>query len=282
MGTGAVILLTPLGCRGVTDGLSSMTVWARLGIEVPVSLPRTGDALKPTLTGRHVQPPQEDAVDTWRGVLSYHHRFGNIVANTVYPGEAGVRRLLTQEEIMRVLDIPENRTLGMTEHQIKQLTQSPIPGKIMYAALHFLTEWRDIGGRNKRKTLDEERQLGETDPVVPPSSLRNSDEGIKAEGSHFVHDPTSLHVSNGFSSREADSERSTLNKIESIESNVKEPNAKGARTTLTTILEGTEEQRDKEGLASEDTFDTKSFNAHRKEVGHGIRDRKKVEVCQPD
>ena len=100
---------------------------------------------------------------------------------------------------MRVLDVLESRMLGMTEHKIKQLTQSPIPGKVMYASIYLLTDWKDFGQRNKEKTSKGEKPLGKSDLLLLPLSLKACDKGVVAEGTDHVHDSSIGHVSKSVS-----------------------------------------------------------------------------------
>jgi len=227
-----------------------------------------GDAIKPTLPGRGVPPPQENAPDTWRGLLNYQHRFGDVVANTVFPGEAFVKRVLLEEEILRVLDIPENRTLGMTEHDIKQLTQSSIPGKIMYAAIYFLTNWKDFERGHKGRVAKGEKPLGIIDLALLPSSLEAGEKGRVVEGTDHMHDSSIGHVSKSFKIEEVLVVKPSLNQFESDVSIGVGSDFKTTRTTLTTIAEDAEEQSDEDEPEDDDSVYSTPFDVFGKGMHH--------------
>ena len=132
---------------GVTDGEFVILCFTREGNEVPFSMPRTtkgslGEALKATEPGKPTRVPKPGERNTYKGVLDYEKRFGEVVAPSVFSkSEAAVRRKLGAQELLRVMDVPENRTRGMTDEDQQFLKLSLIPGKVSYASTQFLSHW---------------------------------------------------------------------------------------------------------------------------------------------
>ena len=91
---------------GVTNGEFVISCYTREGNEVPFSMPRTtkgslGEALKATEPGKPTQVPKPGARNTYKGVLDYEKRFGEIVARSVFSkAEAAVRRRLGPQELL--------------------------------------------------------------------------------------------------------------------------------------------------------------------------------------
>ena len=155
---------------GVTNGEFVVSCYTREGNDVPFSMPRTtkgslGEALKATEPGRPTQVPKPGARNTYKGVLDYEKRFGKIVARSVFSkAKAVVRQKLGPQELLRVMDVPENQTRGMTDENQRVLKLSLIPGKVIYAATQFLVDWNPVVSPKGEETL-------EHDPAKPDVNL---------------------------------------------------------------------------------------------------------------
>ena len=154
---------------GVTNGGFVISCYTRERNEVPFSMPRTtkgslSEALKATEPGKSTTVPNSGDRNTYKGVLDFEKRFGEIVARSVFSKtEAAVRRKLGTQELLRVMDVPENRTRGMTDENQQVLKLSSIPGKVSYASIQFLSYWNPTESPEGLRTHNPEPPKMEVD-----------------------------------------------------------------------------------------------------------------------
>ena len=133
---------------GVTNSACSICVISREDAIADWSLPATvqaslGDVLGVTLPGFPCSVPSEGEANTFKGILDWKARGNPIIADTVF-GDGGVKRKMTTRELASALDFPEDRTDCMTEENLHLLTNTEIPGKIVYSAIHCLSSYFDL------------------------------------------------------------------------------------------------------------------------------------------
>jgi hypothetical protein len=140
-------LCTSLG--GVTNGRFMVEVRTRsiptrpVQLIPPSVLGKLGVALSMKEGGRNVPIRDNGELNTASGILDWRHmkKGGKVKTPSIYYKIGGVERSMSVQEIARVLDFPGTRTSRMTDKQIKILTDSEIPGKVITASIFFLTTW---------------------------------------------------------------------------------------------------------------------------------------------
>jgi hypothetical protein len=92
-----------------------------------------------TLEGMKVDEPSDHKLNTEKGLMVCSQLSEGVVVQTVY--HSWVKRKLSTQEQVNVLDFPEDRTVKMTDEELLVLTKKEKPGKILTAASWFLKEW---------------------------------------------------------------------------------------------------------------------------------------------
>jgi hypothetical protein len=115
---------------------------------------KLGEALSMKEGGRTVPIADIGELNTASGILDWRHmkKGGKVKTLSIYYKIGGVERSMSVQETAQVLDFPGTRASRMTDKQIKILTDSELPGKVITASIFFLTT------RNKEPhTSTEER-----------------------------------------------------------------------------------------------------------------------------
>ena len=130
---------------GVTDGRFHVEVRARIGLSVErlpaPSVPAVlGEALSDVTSGGQViSKPEKNQSNSYRGILQWTSRTHTITASSIYHPDRALKRKITPKEMCRIFDYPTNRTGIMTDQQIKILTSTDKPGKVVQDAIYFLS-----------------------------------------------------------------------------------------------------------------------------------------------
>jgi hypothetical protein len=158
---------TELG--GVTNGRFTVEVRSRceLTSSVQVLPPRVsgklGEALSMMEGGRNVALGNKGDSNTASGILDWRHmkKAGKVKTPSIYYKDGGVERTISVQEMTRILDFPGTRTRQMTDQQLKILTDTEIPGKIIYASIYFLSTWN----KERRTNKEAEQEQSNVDKI---------------------------------------------------------------------------------------------------------------------
>jgi hypothetical protein len=118
---------------------------------------------------------------TASGILYWRHmkKGGKVKTPPIYYKVGGVERSMSVQETARVLDFPGTRTSRMTDKQIKILTDSEIPGKVITASIFFLTAWnKELSTSNKEMHTPSEVQVDSVKEVIDYRGRNGDNQGI--------------------------------------------------------------------------------------------------------
>jgi hypothetical protein len=107
-----------------------------------------------TLEGIRVDEPPDHKLNTETGLLVRSQLSEEVVVQTVY--HSWVKRKMSTQEQANVLDFPVDRTIEMTDEELRALTKNEIPGKILTVASWFLKEW---GSTNSKDASPDETTI---------------------------------------------------------------------------------------------------------------------------
>ena len=164
---------------GVTDAVFQVQTRVLKGEVVEALTPPRvsgvlSEALDSSISGKQTQKPVEGQANTSKGILEWSERTRPIVADFHKTPNHGVKRRISIRELARVMDFPVSRTKQMTEHELKLLTTNDIPGKVVQAAIFFLSQWKSSEDQGRV----DKRELVEVDDVSPPKRQKKNEEVI--------------------------------------------------------------------------------------------------------
>jgi len=139
-----------------------------------------------TDTYGRVGEPETGTLNSSKGLIHWKHRWATVTVPHLYDG-SWVQRELSEKEKADALDFPNERRLKIEDEDMKGLLGSEVPGKVYYAAIHFLSNREarrpfnvNPDFTNKRRKLE----LGEATPLR--SSVGLTTTGSEESGKRVV------------------------------------------------------------------------------------------------
>ena len=137
----------------MTEGKFQVEVCARISWPVErLRPPRVsavlGEALSNTTSGRReTSKPEADQPNSYRGILQWRARTRKIIAYSLFHRDGAVEKIYSKRNVLYI-QLPYKLYKIMTDQEIKILTSTDTPGKVVQDAIFFLsTQWQGKDSR---------------------------------------------------------------------------------------------------------------------------------------
>lgn len=119
--------------------------------------------------------PKLNQLNSSKGLLNWKQKWVPIVGPHLYRKNSWVTRMLSRKEKCDILDIPNVRSLKLSQEEMEKLVNHEIPGKVYFASVYFFTSLEQPA------SVETDSNRGSRDTSRKPEVVKGKSEVVRAQ-----------------------------------------------------------------------------------------------------